>query len=149
MTLRKAVRIILLILLVAAPISFTVDQFQMSAKVSHLKDQMENLIEMRESGKISSYNGMIDALVKERNEILYREGYAALGNWSTEGPTITIYYDGSWLSPKAFDLLKTQTDANGMDNPIDGMLALIIIAGKPFLFFILLFMFLFLKKPAQ
>lgn len=146
MNARKFLRLLVLVCLIGAPIWFTIDQFIMSAKVANTWDQFETFVEAKESGVITSYNGKIDSLVNERNKIVNTEEYVFLGKWSTYWVSFGIYFDASWLSKDAMQLLARIAN-HGANNAFDYLIIGFIILFKPLIYTFLCFVFYWLRKP--
>jgi len=146
MNARKFVRILVLICLIGAPVWFITDQFIMSAKVAHIWDQFETLVEAKESGAITSYNGKIDSLVNERNKVVNTGEYVFLGKWSTYWVSFGIYFDASWLSKDAMQLLARIAN-HGVNNIFDYPIIGFILLFKPLIYTFLCFVFYWLRKP--
>lgn len=144
---RKIIRFLVLLYIIVTPAWFIFEQFVMSSKVAHIKDQFNSIVEEKESGKISSYNGKIDSLVNERNKIINQEKYVFLGKWSTYWISYGIYFDATWFSEKLFEFLKYMT-SNKPKNIFDYPVLMFILFVKPMIYLFFCIIFYWLRKPA-
>lgn len=96
---RKIFRILLFVFLVYLPIQFIYDQFSMRDELSTTIEKFETTVNYHKTNGIE-FEGEIDSILVERNEILRQNEFLKIGNWSTNSffrTELTVYLNASWL----------------------------------------------------